>query len=247
MRAMRLNRDVRLNSEAGESRGSRYPCDRDCERIHGGSTAACRRDRCTRRIQRRRSRATLALRKCKRPVSKNLACSEHAADPVAVLEAGARRCISSAPRALDDSRCNSAASCSTEWPVTTLSRQLTFPVEPRCVQATSEASRGGRTRCDAYSAAPLPVAAPATAFGDHAQANGSYLPAPMSMLLTVRDVAVALRLGRTRTYALLRSGEIPVIRVGRAVRVPREGLSRWIEEHCTSVDQASSGNGSELR
>jgi len=69
----------------------------------------------------------------------------------------------------------------------------------------------------------------------------------MSMLLTVRDVAVALRLGRTRTYALLRSGEIPVIRVGRAVRVPRDGLHRWIEEHCTSVDQASSGNGVESR
>jgi excisionase family DNA binding protein len=65
----------------------------------------------------------------------------------------------------------------------------------------------------------------------------------MSMLLTVRDVAVALRLGRTRTYALLRSGEIPVIRVGRAVRVPRDGLCRWIDEHCTSVDQISSGSG----
>jgi excisionase family DNA binding protein len=69
----------------------------------------------------------------------------------------------------------------------------------------------------------------------------------MSMLLTVRDVAVALRLGRTRTYALLRSGEIPVIRVGRAVRVPRDGLHRWIEEHCTSVNQASSSNGFESR
>jgi excisionase family DNA binding protein len=63
------------------------------------------------------------------------------------------------------------------------------------------------------------------------------------MLLTVRDVAVALRLGRTRTYALLRSGEIPVIRVGRAVRVPRDGLCRWIDEHCTSVDPISSGDG----
>jgi excisionase family DNA binding protein len=69
----------------------------------------------------------------------------------------------------------------------------------------------------------------------------------MSMLLTVRDVAVALRLGRTRTYALLRSGEIPVIRVGRAVRVPRDSLHRWIEERCTSVDKASSGNGFESR
>jgi excisionase family DNA binding protein len=42
------------------------------------------------------------------------------------------------------------------------------------------------------------------------------------MLLTVRDVEEELQLGRTRTYELLRSGELPVIRVGRLLRVPRE-------------------------
>ncbi len=91
------------------------------------------------------------------------------------------------------------------------------------------------------------MAAPASEFDARTQAYGTYLPAPMSMLLTVRDVAVALRLGRTRTYGLIRSGQIPVIRVGRAVRVPRDGLHRWIEEHCTYVDQASSDNGFESR
>jgi len=124
-----------------------------------------------------------------------------------------------------------------------ISRQLSFPVETPAIPLTSEGRRGGRTRSPAHSATPLPLAAPAAEFGAHTQANGTYLPAPMSMLLTVRDVAVALRLGRTRTYALLRSGEIPVIRVGRAVRVPRDGLYRWIEEHCTSVDHVSSSNG----
>ena len=124
-----------------------------------------------------------------------------------------------------------------------MSRQLSFPVDTPPVSTTSEGRRRGRTRSETYSAAPLPVAAPATELGAHTRANGTYLLAPMSMLLTVRDVAVALRLGRTRTYALLRSGEIPVIRVGRAVRVPRDGLCRWIEEHCTYVDQVSSGNG----
>jgi excisionase family DNA binding protein len=185
--------------------------------------------------------------KCKQSVSENLACSEHAADLVAVLEAGARRSKSWASRARDDSSCcNSAECCSMESSVI-ISRQLSFPVETPPIPATSEGRRGGRTRSQAHSATPLPLAAPAAEFGAHTQANGTYLPAPMSMLLTVRDVAVALRLGRTRTYALLRSGEIPVIRVGRAVRVPRDGLHRWIEEHCTSVDQASSGNGFESR
>jgi excisionase family DNA binding protein len=128
-----------------------------------------------------------------------------------------------------------------------MSRQLSFPVETPPVPPTSQGRQGGRTRSETYSATQLPVAAPATEFGVHTEAKGTYLPAPMSMLLTVRDVAVALRLGRTRTYALLRSGEIPVIRVGRAVRVPRDGLRRWIEEHCTYVDQAPSGNGFESR
>ncbi len=50
------------------------------------------------------------------------------------------------------------------------------------------------------------------------------------MLLTVRDVEAELQLGRTRTYELLRSGSIPVIRVGRALRVPRDALRRWVEE-----------------
>jgi excisionase family DNA binding protein len=128
-------------------------------------------------------------------------------------------------------------------PSVIMSRQLSFPVEAPPIPATSEGLRDRRTRSQAHSATPLPLAAPAPEFGGHTQANGTYLPATMSMLLTVRDVAVALRLGRTRTYALLRSGEIPVIRVGRAVRVPRDGLLRWIEEHCTSVDRASSDHG----
>ena len=50
------------------------------------------------------------------------------------------------------------------------------------------------------------------------------------MLLTVRDVEAELQLGRTRTYELLRSGSVPVIRVGRALRVPRDALLRWVDD-----------------
>jgi excisionase family DNA binding protein len=128
-------------------------------------------------------------------------------------------------------------------PSVTMSQQLSFHVDASPVPATSKKSPALRTRSQAHSATRLLLAAPSAEFGAHTQANGTYLPDPMSMLLTVRDVSVALRLGRTRTYALLRSGEIPVIRVGRAVRVPRDGLCRWIEEHCTTVDQQSPGNG----
>ena len=50
------------------------------------------------------------------------------------------------------------------------------------------------------------------------------------MLLTVGDLEAELQLGRTRTYELLRSGSIPVVRVGRALRVPRDALRRWVDE-----------------
>jgi excisionase family DNA binding protein len=191
--------------------------------------------------------AALEPRKCKQSVSKNLACSEHAADLVAIVETRARRSNAWAPRAQDDSTRCSNVGCRSMKSSVIRSRQLSFPVETPPVPVTSEGRRGGHTRSETDSATPPAIAAPASVCGARTQANGTYLPAPTSMLLTVRDVAVALRLGRTRTYALLRSGEIPVIRVGRAVRVPRDGLHRWIEEHCTSVDQASSGNGFESR
>lgn len=58
------------------------------------------------------------------------------------------------------------------------------------------------------------------------------------MLLTVRDVEAELQLGRTRTYELLRSGVIPVVRVGRVLRVPRDGLRRWIHENARGLGES---------
>jgi excisionase family DNA binding protein len=50
------------------------------------------------------------------------------------------------------------------------------------------------------------------------------------MLLTVAQVEAALQLGRTRTYELLRSGAIPVLRVGRLIRVSRLALEEWVAQ-----------------
>lgn len=49
-------------------------------------------------------------------------------------------------------------------------------------------------------------------------------------LYTVRQTAQVLQLGRDTTYALLRAGIIPSIRIGNQIRVPRLGLHRWIDE-----------------
>lgn len=51
-----------------------------------------------------------------------------------------------------------------------------------------------------------------------------------SILLTVRDVQEATSLGRTKVYELIRKGELPVVRIGRAVRVHRQTLERWISQ-----------------
>lgn len=48
-------------------------------------------------------------------------------------------------------------------------------------------------------------------------------------LLTVREVARILRIGRDLAYQLAREGKIPVLRLGRRMVVPRQILMRWIE------------------
>jgi excisionase family DNA binding protein len=52
-------------------------------------------------------------------------------------------------------------------------------------------------------------------------------------LLRPEEVANVLRIGRTRTFDLLGSGELPVLRIGRVVRVLKADLDRWIAEHTT--------------
>lgn len=47
--------------------------------------------------------------------------------------------------------------------------------------------------------------------------------------LKVSEVAEFLRIGRSRAYELVGSGEIPSVRIGRSVRVSRRKLERWLE------------------
>jgi excisionase family DNA binding protein len=53
------------------------------------------------------------------------------------------------------------------------------------------------------------------------------------LLLTVDEAAHALGLGRSKTYALAAAGALPVIRLGRSVRVPVGALQRWINAQLT--------------
>ena len=47
-------------------------------------------------------------------------------------------------------------------------------------------------------------------------------------LLRAEEVAKALRIGRTKAYEMMAAGELPVVRLGRCVRVPRRRLAEWI-------------------
>lgn len=50
------------------------------------------------------------------------------------------------------------------------------------------------------------------------------------ILLDSREVALILGLGRTKVFDLMARAELPVVRIGRVVRVPKPALMAWIEE-----------------
>lgn len=61
-----------------------------------------------------------------------------------------------------------------------------------------------------------------------ADARGTRPMAPL--LLRAGEVATLLGLGRSTVFAMLGAGELPVVRIGRSVRVPRVALERWVDE-----------------
>lgn len=51
----------------------------------------------------------------------------------------------------------------------------------------------------------------------------------MQMLLTVDEASRLLGIGKTRLYELMRSGDIPSLRVGKSRRIPVREVEAWIE------------------
>lgn len=54
-------------------------------------------------------------------------------------------------------------------------------------------------------------------------------PAEEPWLLRVEEASRILGLGRTRAWELIWKSDLPVVRIGRSVRIPRKELRRWIE------------------
>lgn len=72
-----------------------------------------------------------------------------------------------------------------------------------------------------------------TQISDSASPIQASRPSDLPLLLDAADAAKALSLSRAKVIDLASQGEIPSIRVGRTLRIPRDALLEWIE-HRTS-------------
>lgn len=62
------------------------------------------------------------------------------------------------------------------------------------------------------------------------------------LLLKPSEVGQALGIGRSLVYQLISEREIPSVRVGRCIRVPRTWLEKWINDQ----EKLKSGSGSDI-
>ncbi len=53
---------------------------------------------------------------------------------------------------------------------------------------------------------------------------------PQPLLLNMAQAQKVLSLGRTKIYELIAKERLPVIHIGRAVRIPYEPLQQWLRE-----------------
>ena len=53
--------------------------------------------------------------------------------------------------------------------------------------------------------------------------------APQRLLLRIPEVAETLGIGRTKIYEMIATGELPIVRFGRAVRISVTTLQKWVE------------------
>ena len=59
------------------------------------------------------------------------------------------------------------------------------------------------------------------------------LPLSQRLLARPEEAAELLGVGRSTIYELMRAGELPVVHIGRAARIPIQELRHWVETHET--------------
>jgi excisionase family DNA binding protein len=55
------------------------------------------------------------------------------------------------------------------------------------------------------------------------------------MLISAREAAATLGIGRDATYRLIREGRLPSIVVGRRILIPVSALASWVERELEST------------
>lgn len=53
---------------------------------------------------------------------------------------------------------------------------------------------------------------------------------------TVKDIQEMLKISRTAAYKLINSNQFPIVRIGRSVRVPKEGFNQWSQVQCINME-----------
>jgi len=72
------------------------------------------------------------------------------------------------------------------------------------------------------------------------EADGPARPSAPKLLLTVEEAADLLSIGRSLMYALIRSGAIPSVRIGRLRRIRPADLAAFTQQlHPTDSAQAA--------
>jgi excisionase family DNA binding protein len=51
----------------------------------------------------------------------------------------------------------------------------------------------------------------------------------LPLVLTVSDLQKVLRVSRVKAYELVNQQGFPTVRFGRVIRIPRDGLLKWLE------------------
>ena len=51
----------------------------------------------------------------------------------------------------------------------------------------------------------------------------------LELVLTVEDIQRVLRISRAKAYELAHTNDFPTIRIGRAIRIPRDAFRRWLD------------------
>ncbi len=69
----------------------------------------------------------------------------------------------------------------------------------------------------------------------------SYVPDLEDRLLTVAEVADTMRVSNMTVYRLIRSGELPAIRVGKNYRLRRTEVQQFLADRSVRADMPKGG------